>query len=240
MGKWKIEEIDINLLVEAEKNANQMSKKDFEQLVNNINVSGGLSSAIGCYKRSSDGKFVIFSGHHRYRAAVKLRYKTVPVIYAEENDLSKDEIIALQLSHNSLHGEDNKGILKRLFEEIQSVDFKSFAHIDVNQLQSLDVSGISFVPESEHYSMFVVLYRKDLENLAGLLEMTAEDVKTADIVLMADGEENEGFMLKLTKEIRHKYQLRSAHMGFCKLLELAKLGLEYDLAGKKNDFKDVK
>jgi len=233
MGKWKIEEVDINLLVEAEKNANQMSKKDFEQLVNNINVSGGLSSAIGCYKR--DGKFVIFSGHHRYRAALQLRYKTVPVIYADEADLSKDEVIALQLSHNSLHGEDNKGILKRLFEEIQSVDFKSFAHIDINQLQSLDVSGISFVPESEHYSMYVVLYRKDLENLSDLLEMTAEDVKTADVVLMADGEENEEFMLRLTKEIRHKYQLRSAHMGFCKLLELAKLGMEYDLANRKEE-----
>jgi len=235
MNKWKIEEVDINLLVEAEKNANQMSKKDFEQLVKNIDVSGGLSSAIGCYKRSADGKFVIFSGHHRYRAAVKLRYKTVPVIYADESDLSKDEIIALQLSHNSLHGEDNKGILKRLFEEIQSVDFKSFAHIDINQLKSLDVSGISFVPESEHYAMYVVLYRKDLENLADLLEMTTESIKTSDVVLMADGDENEEFMLKLTKEIRHKYQLRSAHMGFCKLLELAKLGMEYDLANKEKE-----
>ena len=41
--------------------------------------------------------------------------------------MTPDEIVALQLSHNSLHGEDDKGILKRMFAEIQSVDFKSFA-----------------------------------------------------------------------------------------------------------------
>jgi len=228
MNKWKLEEIDINQLEEAEQNANEMTKKDFERLVRNIETSGGLSSAIGCYKRASDGKFVIFSGHHRYRAAVKLRYKTVPVIYAEEKDLSNDEIIALQLSHNSLHGEDNKGILKRLFEEIQSVDFKAFANIDINQLQALDLSGVSFTPESETYSMYVVLYRKDLMNLEELLGIVNEDVRQGDLVVLADGETNEEFMLKLTKEIRHKYQLKSAHMGFCKLLELAVLGMKYD------------
>lgn len=228
MSKWKIEEVDITLLEEAEENANQMSKKDFERLVKNIDTSGGLSSTIGCYKRAADGKYVIFSGHHRYRAAVKLRYKTVPIIYAEEKDLTKDEIIALQLSHNSLHGEDNKGILKRLFEEIQSVDFKEFASIDIDQLQSLDLSGVSFTPESETYSMYVVLYRKDLKNLEELLGIVNEDVRQGDLVVLADGETNEDFMLKLTKEIRHRYQLRSAHMGFCKLLELARLGMEYE------------
>ena len=94
MSKWKLDTIDIGLIDEAELNANQMTEQAFERLVTNIKQSGGLSSAIGCYKREN-GRFVIISGHHRYRACVKLRYKEVPVIYANEKDLTKDEIIAL-------------------------------------------------------------------------------------------------------------------------------------------------
>ena len=82
-NKWKQASIDISLIDEASVNANQMSEHDFNRLVENIRISGGLSSAIGCYRKTDTGRYVIISGHHRYRAAVKRRYREVPVIYAD-------------------------------------------------------------------------------------------------------------------------------------------------------------
>lgn len=221
MSKWKLATIDIGLIDEAELNANQMSEQAFNRLVANIKQSGGLSSAIGCY-RKEDGRFVIISGHHRYRACVKLRYKEVPVIYADENDLTKDEIIALQLSHNSLHGDDNKGILKRLFEEIQSVDFKEFAHIDVNEIKDINMESISFVAESEHFTISFILYRNDYEALKELLGIIKEESEHNDMVVLADGENTEQHLLSLMREINKKFKVKSSNISFAKILELAK------------------
>ena len=221
MNKWKQDSVDITLIDEASANANQMSQEAFDRLKENIRLTGGLSSAIGCY-RKSDGRFVILSGHHRYRACVQLRFKEVPVIYAEESDLTKDEIIALQLSHNSLHGEDNKGILKRLFEEISSVEFKQVAYVDVNEIQPISLDSISLNIEKEQFSISLILYRKGYEDLKELLGLVEEKKQTSDIVLLADGEGNEDEFLDLTTALRNRYDIKSPNVQFAKLLELAK------------------
>lgn len=228
-NKWKQTSLDISLIDEASVNANQMSEHDFNRLVENIRISGGLSSAIACYRKSDTGRYVIISGHHRYRAAVKLRYREVPVIYAEESEMTPDEIVALQLSHNSLHGEDDKGILKRMFAEIQSVDFKSFAHVNIDELEPISTEGVSFSVVSEHYSCCVVFYRKDMELLDELVGIIGEQKAKNDIVMVVDGDENEDFYLQLIGQIRKKYEIKSSNMAFCKILELAKKQMESEV-----------
>ena len=228
-NKWKQASIDISLIDEASVNAIQMSEHDFNRLVENIRISGGLSSAIGCYRKTDTGRYVIISGHHRYRAAVKLRYREVPVIYADEADMTPDEIVALQLSHNSLHGEDDKGILKRMFAEIQSVDFKSFAHVNIDELEPITTEGVSFSVASEHYSCCVVFYHKDMELLDELVGIINEQNGKNDIVMVVDGDENEDFYLQLIGQIRKKYEIKSSNMAFCKILELAKKQMESEV-----------
>lgn len=221
-NKWKQASVDILKLEPSEINANEMSEKEFKRLVENIRISGGLSSAIGCYKKKDSDKYVIFSGHHRYKAALELRYTEVPVIYADEADLSNDEILALQLSHNSLHGDDNKNILKKMFAEIQSIEFKDMAYIDMSEVAPIDTTGVSFSMESEHYSLSLILYKKDLQNLESLLGLVNEAKEKHDIVILADGaNDNEEDFLKLLTEIRKKYQVRALNVAFSKFLELA-------------------
>lgn len=65
-NRWKYEQVDINLIDEADMNANEMSGEDFAALCDNIGKSG-LSSVPCCYKKN-DGRFVMISGHHRLRA----------------------------------------------------------------------------------------------------------------------------------------------------------------------------
>ncbi|MBT7350801.1 ParB N-terminal domain-containing protein [candidate division WWE3 bacterium] len=233
-NKWKVKEVDVAKIEKTEVNANHMGKRDFDKLCQNISKSG-LSSMIACYLRK-DGKYVIISGNHRYRACVKLGYSKLNILYADEKDLTKDEIIAVQLSHNSLHGEDDKGILKRLFAEINNIEWKEVAHINVDTLDVDDMFSGSIISVSEHYRVGLVLYRKDMELLDELLDIVKEENRTADLVILADGKKNEDKFIDALSVVKTEYEIKSSSIAFSKILDLAKIGMLTNLT--ENDKKE--
>lgn len=218
-NRWKYEKVDINLIDEADMNANEMTGEDFAQLCDNIGKSG-LSSVPSCYKKEN-GRFVMISGHHRLRACKKLHYKTIGILYCLESELSKDEIIAIQLSHNSLHGHDNTSILKKLFEQIQSVDFKQFAHVNVDEIPPVSTDGISVFALKENFVFTVVLYPDSFGSLDELFGDIREQASKSDALILANEKENERLLLKLQTEIGKQYDIKSPSISFAKLLELA-------------------
>lgn len=235
-NRWKYEKVDISLIDEADMNANEMTGEDFAQLCDNIGKSG-LSSVPSCYKKEN-GRFVMISGHHRLRACKKLHYKTIGILYCLESELSKDEIIAIQLSHNSLHGHDNTSILKKLFEQIQSVDFKQFAHVNVDEIPPVNTEGISVFALKENFVFTVILYPDSFENLDELFGDIREQASKSDALILASEKENEKLLLKLQTEVGKQYDIKSPSITFAKLLELAKERLteihkEDDLVGSK-------
>jgi hypothetical protein len=174
-NRWKYEEIDINLIDEAELNANEMNNEDFAALCENIGKSG-LSSVPCCYKKSN-GRYGMISGHHRLRACKKLHHKKIGILYCSEEDLSKDEIIAIQLSHNSLHGTDNQSILKQLFQQIQSIDFKKFAHVNIEKIKSVSTDGIDIYSLKDTFVFSVVLYPNSYEVIDAIYDDIREQAK---------------------------------------------------------------
>ncbi|GIZ15514.1 ParB/RepB/Spo0J family partition protein [Capnocytophaga catalasegens] len=232
-NKWKLEYVSVEDIIPAPLNANKMSEESFNKLTQNIKKSG-LSTAITCVKLSENGKYQIIGGHHRYEACVRNGYTKIPCIYANEENLSKDEIIAIQLSHNSLHGEDDKGILKRLFEQIASIDFKEFAHIDTEEIGTIDTFSASIVPISEHYSISIILYKEDLDTLDELIGNVKEDMQKNELIILANQDNNEEMLLKLIKEIGRKYHIKSSNVCFSKILQLAKKALEYENLDSNN------
>lgn len=218
-NRWKYEKVDISLIDEADMNANEMTGEDFAQLCDNIGKSG-LSSVPSCYKKEN-GRFVMISGHHRLRACKKLHYKTIGILYCLESELSKDEIIAIQLSHNSLHGHDNTSILKKLFEQIQSVDFKQFAHVNVDEIPPVNTEGISVFALKENFVFTVVLYPDSFDSLDELFGDIREQASKSDALILANEKENERLLLQLQTEIGKQYDIKSPNISFAKLLELA-------------------
>lgn len=218
-NRWKYDKVSIDLIDEADMNANEMSGEDFAALCDNIGKSG-LSSVPCCYKKDN-GRFVMISGHHRLRACKKLHYREIGILWCEENELSKDEIIAIQLSHNSLHGEDNPSILKKLFEQIQSIDYKKFAHINIDEISPISNDGIDICALQENFVFTVILYPSSFEQLDGLFGDIREQAKKSDAVILANEEENEMLLLKLQKEIGSQFNIKSPSVSFAKLLELA-------------------
>lgn len=224
-NKWKTIEVPVEQIEGTEVNANQMSKADFDKLVSNIRKSG-LSSMIACYRRTEDGKYVIISGNHRYRACLKLGYSKLTILYAEEAELTRDEIVAVQLSHNSLHGSDDKGILKRLFDEIQSVDFKEFAHINMDELEMPDIMTTSLIPVSEHFKVSLLLYRNDMDLLDELLGIVEDEARTSTVIVIANGDDNEDEFIDTVTQVKDEYDIKSVSVAFGKILELAKAQLD--------------
>ena len=234
--RWKYEKVDINLIDEAELNANEMSGEDYAQLCDNIGKAG-LSSVPCCYKKS-DGRFVMISGHHRLRACKKVGFKRIGILYVTEEELMQDEAIATQLSHNSLHGEDNQSILKILFGRIKDVDFKKFAHINIDEIGNIDVGSIASPLEKETFTVTLVLYNKSMQFFEELVGELREAIKKSDVVLMAENEPNEELYLKLSKEINQKLEIKSSNIIFSKILELALMQIgdsmkAFESAGKK-------
>lgn len=217
--RWKYDKVDISLIDEAEMNANEMAGEDFAALCDNIDKSG-LSSVPCCYKKDN-GRYVMISGHHRLRACKKLHYSQIGILWCEEKELSKDEIIAIQLSHNSLHGQDNQSILKKLFDQIQSIDFKKFAHINIDEINPVSVEGISVYAMKENFVFAVVLYPNSFPNLDELYGDIREQSKKCDALILAAQEDNENMLLKLQKDIGKEFNIKSPSITFAKLLELA-------------------
>ena len=222
--RWKYDKVDIDLIDEAEMNANEMTGEDFATLVDNIGKSG-LSSVPCCYKKAN-GRYVMISGHHRLRACKKLHYKQLGILWCDESELSKDEIIAIQLSHNSLHGEDNMSILKKLFEQIQSIDYKKFAHINIDEISPVSTDGISVFAMKENFVFTIILYPNSFENLDELYGDIREQAKKSDTLILAHQEDNEMALLKLQQDIGNQFNIKSPSITFAKLLELAKERLD--------------
>ena len=197
--RWKYDKVDINLIDEAEMNANEMSGEDFATLVENIGKSG-LSSVPCCYKKDN-GRYVMISGHHRLRACKKNHFKKLGILWCHESELSNDEIIAIQLSHNSLHGEDNQSILKKLFEQIKSIDYKKFAHINIDEVAPISTDGISIFALKENFVFTIILYPNSFENLDELYGDIREQARKSDSLILASQEENEMLLLKLQQEL---------------------------------------
>jgi hypothetical protein len=217
-NRWKFEKVDINLIDESEINANKMPDEYFSALCDNIENSG-LSTTLCCYKRSN-GKFVLISGHHRLRACKKLHYKQIGILYALEEELSRDEILAVQLSHNSLHGEDDKNILKKMFAQIQSIEFKKFAHVNVEEIQPIESNGLNIISMKENYTISIVLYNDSLEFINELIGDINELKTRSDLVLIAD-QKNEDKYLEIQRVISKNFDIKSTNISFSKMLELA-------------------
>lgn len=228
--KWEYRKIDLSLVDDAETNANVMSEEMFNDLCESIGLSG-MSSVPSCY-RKEDGRYTIISGHHRVKAARKLGYKELGFLWTDKKNLTQDEIIGLQLSHNSIHGEDNKAILKKLFEQIKDVQWKRISNITMDEIGTMAANQMSIVPIKACYTVSLILYSDAEESFGELIGDIKELSGKSDVVMIADSDPSEELLLKLNKELRSTLNIQSSSVAFATILKLAREQLKamgYDL-----------
>ncbi len=167
---YRVDIVDPRGLIPAAKNARFMSGQMFQQLVANIQRDGGPTSAPFCW-RDADDKTHILSGHHRVEAAIQAGVERMLIMYTNR-ELSRQEQIAIQLSHNAISGEDEPTTLRELWHEILSIDLKAYSGLDDNILKSYEPVKIDSLGEQDvtFQEIRLAFFPAEIERLDSVLE----------------------------------------------------------------------
>lgn len=139
-----VRELDLVLLRGSEQNAHHMPAHVFNQLVKNIQRDHTLTSVPLVVPEGE--AFRIISGHHRVSAAVQAGLSKAWVMVVE-GEVTRERLVAMQLSHNSLVGEDDVvklremwlglPLVEQLYSGVTDDDFKMLG--DLPDLPNLKI-----------------------------------------------------------------------------------------------------
>ncbi len=226
MSKYAIKEVGIDLIDLIDKNARFMSQTTFNQLVENIRKDGQLSSVPFCVEKP-DGRFTVVSGNHRVQAAKLAGITKVFAMTVPEEELSNDKLRAIQLSHNSIAGEDDKEILKQLVDEIKEAAFRQYAFVKDEALKNLGtIDYMVSLPNNDVVPVVLMFtntqkntYDAVLERLGNFTRMEQENTTLLDISTLKR-------LNDLTSRIGQRFKVKSQALNICKMLEICEEWLE--------------
>lgn len=226
MSKFKIAEVQLSDIKLVNKNAHFMSNDTFNALVNNIRRDGQLSSVPFCVKHS-DGTYTVVSGNHRTQAAKMAGLTSIHVMYIEEENTTNDWLLATQLSHNSIVGQDDAELLKQLLDEITDVALKEYAHISNDVLDSVkDINYTVEMPNNEVVPvtlMFVDTQKVQFDRIMETLENYSE--KELGNLTILDMETMKR-LNDVSAKVSAKYKIKAQALSICKMLEIVDNYLE--------------
>lgn len=181
-GGFKMDVIPVDKVEFLEKNARFMKNEQFQNLVENIRKDGAISSVPFCYLQEN-GKYKVLSGNHRTKAAIQAGLKEIPVMYTDE-ELTKDEQISIQLSHNSIAGEDDPFILQELYTEIEDLEMKYYSGLDDKTLEQLDGVNVTGLTEAQlDYLMLSFLFLpQEHDKMIQALDKAKESLTSETII----------------------------------------------------------
>lgn len=119
--------VDPKTLRRREKNAHYMAPVMFKRLVENVRIDGKLTTTV-LVCQDKDGSLEILSGHHRTAAAIEAGLEVIDALVIT-TPLNEKRKVAIQLSHNSINGEDDKSLLADLYASLD-IDAKKFSGLD--------------------------------------------------------------------------------------------------------------
>jgi len=129
---------DPRQLTRLEVNARYMRKEEYDRLVANVRRDGCLTSVPLIYGGGDypEGQELVISGNHRCDAAVDADLTEVDAMLID-TPLTRQQLVALQLSHNSIAGEDDPATLRHLYAELDDIDWRSYSGLDDKELELL-------------------------------------------------------------------------------------------------------
>ena len=180
----RIIEIDPRELKLLKLNARYMRHEEYQKLVANIKRDGQLTSAPFACK---DGdSYLVLSGNHRTQAAIAAGLEKIPCIVTDD-ELTEDQKISIQLSHNALSGKDDPYILKELYDSILDLSWKEYSGLDDKTLEMLDKMSAQSLSEAnlEFQMLSMVFLPDELAEAQKVIDKVKDSTKTADATWLA-------------------------------------------------------
>lgn len=183
--------VHVDELREQDINARVMTPEAFERLTQNVKKEGRLESLPFTVRRDLDNgkvQFEVVSGHHRLRAARQAGLTEIYVL-SDERNLERGKVIAKQLAHNAISGEDDPQTLKKLYEEMQLVEdiLESFISPDdfddVSQLAPTSVSDLTVtIPWKQLSLVFMPATMEKLDIIEKWVRQVPKDSDSVGVV----------------------------------------------------------
>lgn len=208
--------------VPLEKNAHYMQKEMLDRLTANVAEDGFLSQLPFGMKRG-DGKYLILSGNHRLKAAIKAHLNFILILYI--NEVDKDKQIAYTLSHNSLVGKDDAQMLKEIYEEMHSIEAREFSGL--NGMNFIDASKIPTVSindgDIELTEMkFLFVESRSNEVKQVLAELEKQKLSEDSAIVVGSYEA----FIQVVTDVKKKFDIKSNTVAFARMIEICKSYLE--------------
>lgn len=166
-----------------EKNARYMTNEMFMNLVENIKRDGNMTSLPLCV-REPDGGLRVISGNHRVQAAVKADVDMVIVLVLIA-ELTREEEVAIQLSHNAIAGKDDPVVLRELWDEIQDISLKIYAGLDTETIKQLEAMQFDSIAEARlDFKTITLLFLPEEEEVLRELLSKADEAFSGDSVYL--------------------------------------------------------
>ncbi len=168
-----------------ETNARYMKHEEFNRLVDNVRRDGKLTSTPFLCK-DKDGRWLCLSGNHRTRAAIEVGLETITCL-ATDDELSEEQQIAIQLSHNAIAGLDDPATLKALYEKILDTNLKKYSGLDDKTLDLLDKFSSISISEAnlQFQALSMVFLPNELEAARKIIDEAKDRAKSSHDIWFA-------------------------------------------------------
>ena len=122
--------------------------------------------------QAGDGSLVVLSGNHRVKASIAAGLTKITVMEVKGDGLTPERLLAMQLSHNALVGEDDENVLKELYDSLDTMGklysgltdaaFGGIADLDLTKLAitapRYETVTLTFLPEDRE--LFIEIMEK--------------------------------------------------------------------------------
>lgn len=214
----KVNPRDLKLL---EVNARFMKSDEFAKLVNNIKRDGCLTQLPFCCKDPKEPKkLLVLSGNHRVKASIVAGIDEIEVQVAV-GELTKDEMIAIQISHNAISGQDDMAILKDLYNAIDDIAMKDYCGLNDETLQLLEkISSDSIGSVGLQYQMINLLFLPEEVREMKQILRELKRVIEANPTLIANFKDYDVFM-EVLSDVSKGALVKNTSLSFMTMMRLA-------------------
>ncbi|MGD0489249.1 MAG: hypothetical protein ABSB94_18940 [Syntrophorhabdales bacterium] len=147
------------------------------------------------------------------------------LIMVIDRELTREEQVAIQLSHNAIDGKDDPLMLRQLWDEIKQIDLKLYAGLDSEIIKELE--KIQFVSISEarlEYKEMKLLFLPEQSEALRSMLTEIDQVFSADEHYLLSRAHYEA-IFNLLLDVKDKCNIVNSPTAFMKIVELAKTAL---------------
>lgn len=215
----KINPRDIKLL---KVNARYMKPEEYEKLVSNIKKDGQLTSVPFCFYNDNH-EVEVLSGNHRVMASIDAGLDKIEIMLCK-NKLSKEQALAIQLSHNSISGQDDEELLRKLYGELESLEYKEYSGLAdefINYCKEIEKDFK--VPALSYQALNLLFLPEEIEEIKQVLENISDLLSSNHILSSKKDYDN---YLESTTTISKCLNIKNPSTTFLAMIRLAKENID--------------